>query len=107
MRVFARKQPRGEFEASTEQPAESEIAATDVDEVTTWVEQMAIGLSYDRVIWGKDAMPSPLSLANVTSKCVVPTPRQRDWGAGTESLPSDAGAPLASTVRGVIEAFRQ
>jgi hypothetical protein len=53
MRVFARKRPRGEFEASTAQAEESEIVATDVDEVTTWVEQMAIGLNYDRVISGK------------------------------------------------------
>ena len=57
MRVFERKRPRGEVQASTEQVDEKEVpayyAGTNVDDVTTWVEQMATGLSYDRVIWGR------------------------------------------------------
>jgi hypothetical protein len=75
--VFEKKRPLGEFHASLrevehglylaeysgeinpENPDAREIpdrhVGTSVQEVKLWVEQMAVGLGYERVIW--DALP--------------------------------------------------
>jgi hypothetical protein len=75
--VFEKKRPLGEFHASLrevehglylaeysgeinpENPDAREIpdrhVGTSVQEVKVWVEQMAVGLGYERVIW--DALP--------------------------------------------------
>lgn len=73
--VFEKKRPLGEFHASMEQveeglyraaysgevnpqnPDEREIpdyhVGTSVADVKTWVEQMALGLGYECVVWDK------------------------------------------------------
>jgi len=78
MMVFERRRPLGEFHASLrevepgvfraeysgeinpEHPDEREIpdyhAGTSVADVKIWVEQMAQGLGYSRVVW--DALPA-------------------------------------------------